>query len=272
MRLVMVVTISLVLFDLAPLQAQTTSVTGTWTGTYSMSESSPSCPQIGLQTTNGAMTLELTQVGLTFVGNLELTNALDWSGSKCPPGRMTLTAQITGNLINETNLIDYFQVIAPMRDGINGSAILSGNDSVLTGAWSGTLDTTSGQPERSTVTFSLSKGCEAEALCLGSPNRFRVKLQARDQRSGRTATGQPLPVNSEYGYFALPALTGSVNVPEVFVKILDGRPVNGKFWVFWGGLTDLEYTFTVRDTTSGASKDYTKEAGSFTGGADTSAF
>jgi hypothetical protein len=48
--------------------------------------------------------------------------------------------------------------------------------------------------------------------------------------------------------------------------------INGKFWVFYGGLTDFEYTITVIDTETGSQKQYTKPGLVFTGGADTSAF
>ncbi|HVS64347.1 MAG TPA: hypothetical protein VMT85_12690 [Thermoanaerobaculia bacterium] len=38
---------------------------------------------------------------------------------------------------------------------------------------------------------------------------------------------------------------------EVFVKVLDACGVNGKYWVFFGGLTDLEVDLEVRSTLTG---------------------
>ncbi len=32
------------------------------------------------------------------------------------------------------------------------------------------------------------------------------------------------------------------------VKVLDGTAINGNFWVFSGGLSDVDYTLTVTDT------------------------
>lgn len=114
--------------------------------------------------------------------------------------------------------------------------------------------------------------CGARSLCL-LDGRFDVTLAARDQRTGNTGTGVPLPKNKLFGYFALPELTGSTQNPEVFVKMLDARAIPGSgFWVFYGGLTDLEYTLTVKDQVTGAVKTYTKAPGSFCGGADTGAF
>jgi hypothetical protein len=43
----------------------------------------------------------------------------------------------------------------------------------------------------------------------------------------------------------------------VFIKMLDARAIPGEdFWFFWGGLTDLEYRLTVRDTVRGTVKTY----------------
>lgn len=108
-------------------------------------------------------------------------------------------------------------------------------------------------------------------LCLNS-SRFRVNLSAKDPRTGATGSGQATAFNSEVGYYSVPALTGNPNNLEVFVKVLDGRPVNGKFWVFYGGLTDFELTITVTDVTTGAVKTYVRPGATLGGGADTSAF
>ena len=43
---------------------------------------------------------------------------------------------------------------------------------------------------------------------------------------------------------------------ELMIKVLDGRAVNGYFWVFYGSLSNVEFTVTVTDTTTGAVKTY----------------
>ena len=113
---------------------------------------------------------------------------------------------------------------------------------------------------------------QATDLPITAGHRFCVSLFARDQRTGRTADGQPYPQGDLFGYFSLPALTNNPGNPEVFVKILDGRPVNGHLWVFYGGLTDLEYTLTVEDFSSSSVKQYHKEPGDACGGFDVLAF
>jgi PKD repeat protein len=87
---------------------------------------------------------------------------------------------------------------------------------------------------------------------------FEVTLEATDPRTGNTGVGEAIPQNDVFGYFTIPALVptnpGAPLVPEVFVKMLDARAIGQDFWLFWGGLTDLQYTLTVRDTVTGTTK------------------
>jgi hypothetical protein len=110
------------------------------------------------------------------------------------------------------------------------------------------------------------------ALLLDAAHPFTVTLTATNPHSGETAVGVPTHVNDLWGYFSIPAITSNPNNPEVFVKLLDGTAINGKYWFFYGGLTDLEYTLTVTDSTTGATRTYPKPAGSECGGSDTAAF
>jgi hypothetical protein len=45
------------------------------------------------------------------------------------------------------------------------------------------------------------------------------------------------------------------------MKVVDGRPVNGKFWVFYGALSNVEYTITITDTQTGTVKTYFNPSG-----------
>ena len=49
------------------------------------------------------------------------------------------------------------------------------------------------------------------------------------------------------------------------VKVLDGRTLNDKFWVFYGALSDVEYWITVTDTVTGARKRYHNRPGNICG-------
>jgi PKD repeat protein len=102
---------------------------------------------------------------------------------------------------------------------------------------------------------------------------FTVTIVATNQHNGNvTGVGQAIPQSDLFGYFSFPSLTGNPDNPEVFVKILDGTPVNGQFWVFYGHLTDLIYDLTVTEVATGIVKTYHKDAGNAVGGFDTSGF
>ena len=109
-------------------------------------------------------------------------------------------------------------------------------------------------------------------LTLNAAHRFSITLSATDQRTGRTGSGVATQMNDLWGYFSIPAITANPSNPEVFVKLLDATSINGHYWFFYGGLTDLEYTLTVKEDATGRSKMYTKPAGNECGGSDTAAF
>lgn len=113
---------------------------------------------------------------------------------------------------------------------------------------------------------------DPQTLVLNSVHPFRVRLAARDQRTGGTGVGLAIQQSDLFGYFSVPELTFNPENPEVFVKIIDGRALSGSFWVFYGGLTDLEYTLTVTEEATGRIRTYFKPAGSACGGFDTMAF
>jgi len=104
------------------------------------------------------------------------------------------------------------------------------------------------------------------ALCLAG-NRFRatVSWQTPDGRSG---SGEAVPLSDDTGYFWF---FSSANV-ELVVKVLDGRAVNGHFWVFYGALSNVAYTITVTDTQTGSAKPYVNPQGTLASAADIEAF
>ena len=59
---------------------------------------------------------------------------------------------------------------------------------------------------------------------------------------------------------------------ELAVKMLDGRALNGKFWLLYGGLSDVEYTIRVTDTVTGGVRTYRNEPGNICGRIDTESF
>ncbi len=108
-----------------------------------------------------------------------------------------------------------------------------------------------------------------EALCLNG-SRFRVTVRFNDPRTGSALDrqAQAIPLTGDTGtfYFFNPE-----NI-ELMIKILDGRPHNGRFWVYYGALSDVAYTITVEDTETGETKTYENAPGRLVSRADVEAF
>ncbi len=97
----------------------------------------------------------------------------------------------------------------------------------------------------------------ATVSCLNG-NRFRVEMTWMDFQ-GQTGVGQAqeLTDDTAYAWFFDPD-----NV-EIVLKVLDGTPINGNFWVFSGALSDVFYTITVTDSATGRAKRYLNPRGNF---------
>ncbi|HET9678370.1 MAG TPA: hypothetical protein VFP21_12800, partial [Solirubrobacterales bacterium] len=107
----------------------------------------------------------------------------------------------------------------------------------------------------------------ATNLCL-SGNRFRVDVTWKTP-DGRTGAGQAVALTPDTGYFWFFA---SSNV-EMVVKVLNACTLNQRFWVYAGGLTNVQVTVTVTDTMTGTTKTYNNPQGTaFRPVQDTSAF
>lgn len=106
---------------------------------------------------------------------------------------------------------------------------------------------------------------DGATVCLR--DRFQVRVSWTDH-DGNTGVGRPVSLTSDTGAFWF---FGSGNL-ELMIKILDGGAVNGRFWVFYGALSDVRYTLTVTDTATGATRTYTNPPGQLASRADTEAF
>ena len=102
-------------------------------------------------------------------------------------------------------------------------------------------------------------------LCLRE-GRFSVEVELVDPGDMQRKAGKVVDSvgTDETGFFWFFTPT---NV-ELATKLLDGRGLNGKYWFFYGGLSDVEYTITLTDTVTGESQRYRNEAGSLCGGID----
>ncbi len=105
-----------------------------------------------------------------------------------------------------------------------------------------------------------------DSVCL-SGGRFRAQVTWRTT-DGRSGAAQANAVTSDTGSFWF---FQESNV-ELVLKVLDGRSLNGHYWVFYGALSDVAYTITVTDTETGIVKTYDNPQGTLASHADTDAF
>jgi len=107
---------------------------------------------------------------------------------------------------------------------------------------------------------------DMETLCLDSR---RFSAQVAWKTAGETAgSGQSFALTDTTGAFWFFDPTNL----ELVVKVLDGRSVNGKWWVFCGSLTNVEFTLTVTDRLTGDVRTYVNPQGQLASFADTLAF
>jgi len=107
----------------------------------------------------------------------------------------------------------------------------------------------------------------ATAMCLND-NRFKVEATF-ETRSGQTGQAKVVKLTEDTGYLWF---FDSSNV-EAVVKVLDACPINDRFWVFAGGLTDVRVDLRVTDTKEELLRTYANPLGvPFAPVQDTSAF
>ncbi|MYJ26890.1 MAG: hypothetical protein F4080_15510 [Holophagales bacterium] len=126
--------------------------------------------------------------------------------------------------------------------------------------------------EVNVTTGDVSGACRSgdQYLCL-SQGRFEIQVHWKDHnRAGvyGNGTAVPIDVSDESGMFWF---FSSSNI-ELVVKTLDGRGVNGHYWVFFGALSDVEYWVSVRDTAGGGRRTYHNPPTENCGQSDITAF
>jgi len=118
------------------------------------------------------------------------------------------------------------------------------------------------------------RGAAAASGCTPSPTRaclqggrFAVEIEWEDFFGNRGTAGRgDLTTDTAYFWFFRPGN------PEIVVKVLDGRPVNGRFWVFFGSLTNVAFRLVVTDTETGRVATYDNPLHRFASVGDTAAF
>ena len=116
-----------------------------------------------------------------------------------------------------------------------------------------------GQPTVLGTTSVVVESCTptAHTLCLND-HRFAVTASFTDVPQGLPVQATAVPLTGDTGYFWF---FDPANV-ELVVKVLDGCAVNGRFWAFAGGLTNVNVLLQVTDTRTGVTQPYSNALGS----------
>jgi photosystem II stability/assembly factor-like uncharacterized protein len=110
---------------------------------------------------------------------------------------------------------------------------------------------------------------DAQALCLG--DRFRVDVDwwwPDDDGTVRRGSAHPVPLTRDGGWFWF----GDRDSPEVAVKVLEGRPVDGRWWVSYTSLSDAGLDLRVFDVISGRFEVYRQPPGAPTSASHVAVF
>jgi hypothetical protein len=104
-----------------------------------------------------------------------------------------------------------------------------------------------------------------KVICLNN-NRFQVEVVWTTASGTGPGVGQKLTTDTGRFWFFDPA-----NI-ELMVKLLDGRCLNGHYWVYYGSLTDVSFEMTVTDTVNGRRVKYRNSQGTFASRGDVDSF
>lgn len=128
-------------------------------------------------------------------------------------------------------------------------------------------------PEDTTeLVAEASPALATRAACAPTPAQLcfdngRIRATLAWSARGQSGTGQAVQLTGDTGYFTF----FDPNNVELVVKVLNAGALNGQYWVFYGALSDVQYTLTVTDTVTGRSKSYTNPQGTLASRADTAA-
>ena len=196
-------------------------------------------------------------------GNRTLQNVMVELNGQAPDGPFTRTEAFGTVFASATRGFDFTSLITlPLPDPILRDLVLSGT---ATDGQTGANVTTTNPPID--VGADLFEGvgflCEPDLVtaCILDNQRFQVEIDWRDFNgnagSGMVMGSGPVtPTISDAGFYFF-----DPNTRDVLVQVTNGCTQNNYFQIFLSSTTDVEFTITVTDSTSGQTRSYTNSLG-----------
>lgn len=176
---------------------------------------------------------------------------------ECPPDKPiapTVSAYSNANL-RWKGLSDGgnpFFVERPLGDGLHNNVEVSNRLASGIADYSNNLGSSGGQEVNKVISNGCSTGPEHQCLV---NDRFRLS-GTWNLLNGTVGEAQIIEYADSPGRGTILAWFFNPANLEMVAKVLDGCPVNGYFWVFAGGLTNVRTFLRVEDTETGQVKIY----------------
>ncbi len=202
--------------------------------------------------------------------------ALVWRDPPGDPERVIVEARRTLVRDDSGALTEVDEPFAEVGESSGTDLVVSGLDPDTTHNFrlrsegAGGISEPSNEAAATTGREAAHEPCVADdtTLCLAQ-ERFAVEVLFRNQREdGEPGTGQAVEGTPETGFFWF----FRPDNLELVVKVLDARSFADAFWVFYGGLSDVEYWIVVTDTAEGETQTYYNPPEEICGQADVTAF
>lgn len=198
------------------------------------SPATPAGAVVAVVTSTGAGSI-VARAFLRYVSTGDMTDVVDWNAYNGGPAPASQVIPYVARNVQTASA------------GHPGSAMTTELD---------IMNTSAATPLVATLEYRAPAGCipDANTLCLNG-SRFAVTAQWQTN-DGTSGQGTAVALSSDTGYFWF---FGPTSV-EVIVKVLNGCGLNSNYWVFAGGLTNVNVVLTIRDTKTGMVKTYTNPA------------
>jgi plastocyanin len=207
---------------------------------------------------------------------LKILDADGGGGPPAAPSQLTAVPVDTGSIQltwndNSTNEVDFliqdrqldgtFANVgtAPANSGPTASFTVTGLAPATVYAFQVRAENASGNSAFSNQAVASTDATPApcptdpQTLCLGSGGRFQVRVAFVSKSQSGNATAVPLATNPSSGLFYF---FDASNI-EMLIKVLNAcAPPFNRYWVFLAATTNVQFTVTVTDTTTGQVQTY----------------